>query len=130
MSIVGFLKALSLSDALARLMYRKVHTIEYHFNSINSKLEDVLRTEIKLGERYILELSLRNPFMFRSWDAFAESIKIYSEDETSGVKDALADYAEMLQEIQKFRRQMVCSQLDHYIKLTSGIARTGAASRV
>eukprot|EP00045_Choanoeca_perplexa_P004923 m.41582 g.41582 ORF g.41582 m.41582 type:complete len:290 (-) comp12839_c0_seq14:16-885(-) len=79
----------SRSDALGRLINRRIRNVEQNFKAMDTALYEALRTEIKLADR---------------WDAFAETLTVYSEVETPGVKDALADYADMIKAMQTARR--------------------------
>lgn len=91
--------SVSVSDAEGRLMQKKIRVVDTHFNAMATSLEDILRTESKLADR---------------WDAFATQLEMYSEEETSGIRDATADYADMLKAIQQSRRRMY-EQLDHRV---------------
>eukprot|EP00730_Choanoeca_flexa_P010725 TRINITY_DN20855_c0_g1_i1.p1 TRINITY_DN20855_c0_g1~~TRINITY_DN20855_c0_g1_i1.p1 ORF type:complete len:334 (+),score=89.31 TRINITY_DN20855_c0_g1_i1:20-1021(+) len=79
------------SDALGRLIDRRIRNVEQHFKAMDTALYEALRTEIKLADR---------------WDAFAEAMTVYSEVETPGVRDALKDYANMVKAMQASRREM------------------------
>lgn len=90
------------SDAKIRLMTKKVSIVDVHFAQLGKEIDNILRTEHKLADR---------------WDEFAERLTLYGEQETSGVKLAVCEISTQLKALQEHRRAMAQQMDDRVLQV-------------